>query len=174
MQLWLIIFCNLLAIFLGLIFGIGFYKKKRNEIGDTKGKILGISIFVFVMIFFNGILVYTDFKDEQREKSALSEMEMNYKENGVSNQESYKNLNLAVRTYSINKKKYYEVYVSNFNKKVTFTGKVLITVKDDKEKVGEITTEKITLKPGEKMMIDSYTGPKYYDEYSWKWIGELK
>jgi hypothetical protein len=59
-------------------------------------------------------------------------------------------------------------------KRKTFTGEIFIRVKDDNKKVGEITTEKITLKPGEKRMIDSYTGPKYYDEYSWKWLGELK
>lgn len=172
--MWLIIFWNLLALILGLLFGISLYKKKKKENGELKGKIWGVGVFVIIMIFFNGVIFYTDFIDERRENSAFKDMEESYKENGVPNQESYKNLKLSIKTYKLSQKRKYAVYVANFNDRVSFNGKVTIVVKDDNDKVGEITTKQITLKPGEKMMIDSYNGPNYYDEYSWKWIGALK
>lgn len=173
--MWLIIFWNILAFILALIFGIGYYKKKKKEkVSQIRAELWGTAVFIGVMVFFNAVILYSDFIDERRENSAFNEMEESYKEYGVPNQGSYKNLKLSIKTYKLSQKRKYAVYVANFNEKKTFTGEIFITVKDDNKKVGEITTEKITLKPGEKRKIDSYTGPKYYDEYSWKWNGELK
>jgi hypothetical protein len=172
---WLIIFMNILAFILALIFGIGYYKKKKKEkVSQIRAELWGTVVFLGVMIFFNGVIVYSNFIDDRREKNAFNEMEEKYKEEGIPDQETFKNLKLSIKRYNLSSKRYYAVYVANFNEKATFTGNILITVKDDNKKVGEIKTEQITLKPGEKRMIDSYKGPKYSDKYSYKWIGELK
>ncbi len=78
MQVWLIIFWNLLAFILALIFGIGYYKKKKKEkVSQIRAELWGTAVFIGVMVFFNGLIVYSNFIDDRREKMHLKKWKKN-------------------------------------------------------------------------------------------------
>jgi hypothetical protein len=172
--MWLIIFTNILAFILALIFGIGYYKKKKKEkVSQIRAELWGTAVFIGVMIFFNGVIVYVNYSDEQRVKAAYTEMEKNNEERG-NEEESFANLELSLKTDRNKGADTHYIYVANFNKKVSFHGKVYIkTIINNKIVDGEYTTKKITIKPGEKKQIDHFDGRSLYDSYSWEWKGEL-
>jgi hypothetical protein len=172
---WLIIFWNLLAFFLALIFAIGYYKKKKKEkVSQIRAELWGTAVFIGVMIFFNGIILYANYSDEQRVKAAYTEMEKNNEERGKEEEESFANLELSHKTDKNKGPDTHYIYVANFNKKVSFHGKVYIkTIINNKIVDGEYTTKKITIKPGEKKQVDQFDGRSLYDSYSWEWKGEL-
>lgn len=174
MQVWLIIFWNLLAFILALIFGIGYYKKKKKEkVSQIRAELWGTAVFIGVMVFFNGIILYVNYSDEQRVEAAYTEMEKNNEERG-NEEESFANLELSLKTDKNKGQDTHYIYVANFNKKVSFHGKVYIkTIINNKIVDGEYTTKKITIKPGEKKQIDQFDGTSLYDSYSWEWKGEL-
>ncbi|MCM3719813.1 hypothetical protein [Fictibacillus phosphorivorans] len=172
MSLWLIIIGNLVALILAIIFGVGIYKRKKAE--GKRGEIWGIGVFLGIMLFFNGVVVYTDMGNDRREKSAFNEMEQRYKSEGDQDQESFNNLKITIRTHGIKKTTYHSVYVANFNNKKSFHGKISVKLLENGERVGDFTSEKITIEPGAKFKVDTFTGTQFYDEYSWKWIGELE
>lgn len=162
---------------IGVVFGIisGYFAYiKKRRVSKRAGWLWAIGSFIFCLVFFNVIMTFANFSNDQRKDEAFSVMERQYEEKGEKSSESIKNLRLSVQTDSQSNTIDHYIYVANFNEKQTFNGKVHVELVRDDEIVAEYTTKTLTIKPGEKRGVTFFKGPRKYDFYRWEWQGNLK
>jgi hypothetical protein len=172
-HMFAILIMNGVGLFLGILCGVLSYRHQR-KISKRKGLIWGFGCFFGWWLLFIAIIGIAEFEDESRKKSAFEDLEKSYENRGDKKHESYKNLELVLVTSSTKHSTYQYMYVANFNKKVTYKGKINISLIKNDKTVSKYTTGTITIKPGEKKEVKNDIDTNYFDSYSWHWDGELK
>jgi hypothetical protein len=164
---------NGIGLCLGILCGILSYRHQR-KISKRKGLMWGFGCFFGFVLAFNAMAGFAELEMQSRKKSAFEDLKEKYEARGDKNHESYQNLELVLVTSSTKHSTYQVMYVANFNKKVTYRGKIKISLIRDDKTVSKYTTDMITIKPGEKKQIKNDIDTNYFDSYSWRWDGELK
>jgi hypothetical protein len=162
------------ALVLGLILGFAAYNHYR-KINKKKGILWAIGSILTCVLLVNGIIKIVDIMGEHRKETAFKILDETFEDRGDHENESYENLELVVSPEKVKRYTAYHIYVANFNKQYTYKGKIEIKIKNKKDKVVLThTTETVTIKPGEKKELKSFTYETWNAGYSWKWIGELE
>jgi hypothetical protein len=174
-QLTGLLWFNIGAFVFGLILAItsfNYYKKLNRTL---TGIYWAIGCIATCLLLVNGIIKVVDSMDEHMKKEAFETLHERYEDRGNPNNESYDNLELVVFPEKLKWSTSYNIFVANFNKQFTYTGKIKITIKNkDDNKVFTHVTETVTLEPGEKKEIKNTNYDTWHSGYSWRWLGELK
>lgn len=171
----LVLYFNTGGLVFGIILGITSFNYYRKLNKTKKGVYWFIGCVATCLIFTNGIIKIVDIMDEQRKKEAFELLKERFEDRGDHESESYDNLQVVVIPQKLKWSTSYNIYVANFNKLYTYTGKIEITIKNKKDKkVFSHVTEKVNIKPGKKKEIKNVNYDTWHSGYSWKWLGELK